>query len=59
MSANIEEVSLIFAKTFISNSISKEEIKNKIRHYADSDECFDNLVFEIGCEAVAKQLTDD
>ena len=59
MSANIEEVSLIFAKTFISNSSSKEEIKNKIRHYADSDECFNNLVFEIGCEAIAKQLTDD
>ncbi len=59
MSASIEEVSLIFAKAFICNSASKEEIKNRIRYYADNDECFGNLVFEIGCEAVAKQLTND
>lgn len=34
--------------------VDKEDIKKHIRELADNDNCFDNLVFELGCESLAE-----
>ena len=34
----------------------KLTVKNTIRDLADEDECFENMVFEIGCEILAKEV---
>lgn len=33
---------------------TKKEIKGQIREISDLDDCFENLVFELGCSVLAK-----
>lgn len=42
----------------IANSLvetDKKMLKNKIRKLADDDECFEDVVFELGCFVLAKE----
>lgn len=56
----IEGAMSVFSKKVIeSTKLNKEEIKEQIRHYADNDGCFENLVFELGCEKLAEHCTND
>lgn len=59
--AAVEDVVMsVFSKKIIeSTKLNKEEIKEQIRFYADNDECFENLVFEFGCEKLAEQFAND
>lgn len=56
----VEDVMGAFSKKIITGAkLNKEEVKERIRSYADNDDCFENLVFELGCEKLAEQYTND
>ena len=56
----VEDVMAVFSKKIIKSAkLNKEEVKEQIRHYADNDVCFENLVFELGCEKLAAQFAND
>ena len=51
--ANIS--SIFINKLLQKHSIAdKNDIKRCIREFADNDDCFENLVFELGCEALSE-----
>ena len=52
----VEDAMVVFSKMVLSSAnLNKEEIKERIRTYADDSESFENLVFEIGCNLLAEQ----
>ena len=58
--AAVEDVMSVFFLFFVESAkLNKEEVKERIRYYADNDECFENLIFELGCEKLAEQYAND
>lgn len=43
-------------ETFEAFEQPKRAVKNTIRDLADREECFENMVFEIGCEVLAREV---
>ena len=44
---------------FGENFNGKKDTKRVIREIADDDECFENIVFELGCNVLAKAIAKD
>lgn len=60
MKRNMKAVLKAFANQnmCVCRMSKKKEVKNEIRAIADNDEEFGNMVFEIGCDALAKAYID-
>lgn len=44
----VEDAMSVFSKKIIESAkLNKEEVKERIRYYADNDECFENLIFSL------------
>ncbi len=52
-----KEALAVFNSRIANNLVEtdKKMLKNQIRELADDDECFENVVFELGCSVLAKE----
>lgn len=48
-------LALFCSRTRNVDGTSKQAVKAAIRNLADNDECFENVVFELGCSVLAKE----
>lgn len=41
-------------RSTLEEMTTKKDVKEQIREISDLDDCFENLVFELGCSVLAK-----